>query len=238
MPFVVFYSAREALQGIGVGILVDEVNGLPQTERATGADLVPDLADNILVRNLGVSAASEVSPCLDYRSDRNRRCPPPPRRCAGIRRRHARRLRLPHHGPPTALRTGRAGPLQRRRLALRAKPTGSPGARSAGTAGFRAASFGRRPPLGQIDRSRLGTSVSGCPGSGLRGLRSRCRRMRAARRSRATDDRLGKTSERLLRRPCRYCFWARGVTPAQMLRSTRRFAIRVPPRPRVIACGN
>ena len=54
MPFVVFYSAWEALQGIGVGILVDEVNGLPQTERATGADLVPDFADNILIRNLGV----------------------------------------------------------------------------------------------------------------------------------------------------------------------------------------
>lgn len=26
------------------------------------------------------------------------------------------------------------------------------------------------------------------------------------------------TGERLLRRPCRYCFWAKGVTPAQMLR--------------------
>src|SRR5215218_2917698 len=46
VPFVVFYSAWEALQGIGVGILVDEVNGLPQTERATGADLVHDFADN------------------------------------------------------------------------------------------------------------------------------------------------------------------------------------------------
>src|ERR671917_1999769 len=30
VPFVVFYSAWEALQGIGVGILVDQVNGLPQ----------------------------------------------------------------------------------------------------------------------------------------------------------------------------------------------------------------
>jgi hypothetical protein len=62
VPFVVFYSAWEALPGIGVGIFVDEVNGLPQTERPTGADLVPDFADNILIRNLGVSAASEVSP--------------------------------------------------------------------------------------------------------------------------------------------------------------------------------
>jgi hypothetical protein len=54
VPFVVFYSAWEALQGIGVGILVDEVNQLTQPERATGADLVHDFADNILIRNFGV----------------------------------------------------------------------------------------------------------------------------------------------------------------------------------------
>jgi hypothetical protein len=54
VPFAIFYSAWEALQGIGVGILVDEVNALPQTERATGADLVHDFADNILIRNFGV----------------------------------------------------------------------------------------------------------------------------------------------------------------------------------------
>lgn len=55
VPFVLFYSTWEALQGIGVGILVDEVNALPQAERAaTGADLVPDFADNILIRNFGV----------------------------------------------------------------------------------------------------------------------------------------------------------------------------------------
>ena len=53
-PFVVFYGTWEALQGIGVGILVDEVNGLPQAERATGADLVHDFADNVLIRNFGV----------------------------------------------------------------------------------------------------------------------------------------------------------------------------------------
>ena len=52
--FVVFYSTWEALQGIGVGILVNEVNGLPQTELATGADLVHDFADHILIRNFGV----------------------------------------------------------------------------------------------------------------------------------------------------------------------------------------
>ena len=54
VPFVIFYGAWEALQGIGVGILVDEVNGLSGTERATGADLVHDFADNILIRNFGV----------------------------------------------------------------------------------------------------------------------------------------------------------------------------------------
>ena len=54
VPFVVFYSTWEALQGIGVGILVDEVNGLSQDERATGADLVPDFSENILIRNFGV----------------------------------------------------------------------------------------------------------------------------------------------------------------------------------------
>jgi hypothetical protein len=55
VPFAIFYSAWEALQGIGVGILVDEVNALPQAERAaTGADLVHDFADNILIRNFGV----------------------------------------------------------------------------------------------------------------------------------------------------------------------------------------
>ncbi len=54
VPFVIFYGAWEALQGIGVGILVDDVNGLPQAERATGADLVHDFADNVLIRNFGV----------------------------------------------------------------------------------------------------------------------------------------------------------------------------------------
>jgi hypothetical protein len=54
VPFVIFYGTWEALQGIGVGILVDEVNKLPAAERATGADLVHDFADNILIRNFGV----------------------------------------------------------------------------------------------------------------------------------------------------------------------------------------
>jgi hypothetical protein len=54
VAFVVFYSAWEALQGIGVGILVNEVNALSRNELATGADLVHDFADHILIRNFGV----------------------------------------------------------------------------------------------------------------------------------------------------------------------------------------
>ena len=56
VPFVVFYSAWETLQGTANGILVDQVNGLPETERATGADLVQDFAENPFVRDLGVLA--------------------------------------------------------------------------------------------------------------------------------------------------------------------------------------
>jgi hypothetical protein len=54
--FVIFYGAFELMQGIGVGILANEVNGLPQAERAaTGADLVQDFAEHPLIRNgLGV----------------------------------------------------------------------------------------------------------------------------------------------------------------------------------------
>jgi hypothetical protein len=54
VPFVIFYSAFETLQGIANGILVHQVNGLPQAERATGADLIQDFAESILVRDFGV----------------------------------------------------------------------------------------------------------------------------------------------------------------------------------------
>ena len=56
VPFVIFYSAWETLQGIGVGILASEVNGLPAAERATGADLVQNFAENPLAVSLGVFA--------------------------------------------------------------------------------------------------------------------------------------------------------------------------------------
>lgn len=56
VPFVVFYSAWETLQGTANGVLVDQVNGLPEAERGTGADLVQDFAESPLVREFGVFA--------------------------------------------------------------------------------------------------------------------------------------------------------------------------------------
>jgi hypothetical protein len=56
VPFVIFYSAWETLQGIANSVLVDEVNELPETERATGANLVQDFAESPLVRDMGVFA--------------------------------------------------------------------------------------------------------------------------------------------------------------------------------------
>jgi len=53
-PFVVFYTAWEILLGIGTGVLVQDVNGLPADQRGTGADLVNEFTDNILVRDFGV----------------------------------------------------------------------------------------------------------------------------------------------------------------------------------------
>jgi hypothetical protein len=57
VPFVVFYSAWEVLQGIANSILVDKVNGLPETERSTGIELVQDFAESPLARDLGVFGA-------------------------------------------------------------------------------------------------------------------------------------------------------------------------------------
>lgn len=56
IPFVVFYSAWETLQGIANGVLVDEVNALPDADRGVGAELVQDFAESPLVRDLGVFA--------------------------------------------------------------------------------------------------------------------------------------------------------------------------------------
>jgi hypothetical protein len=54
VPFVVFYSAWEVLQGIGVGILVNELKGLPQADQALRAELVQDFAEHVLIGPVGV----------------------------------------------------------------------------------------------------------------------------------------------------------------------------------------
>jgi hypothetical protein len=52
--YVVFYGAWEAMYGIALGILGDAVNELPAAERATGADVIQDYGENILLRIFGV----------------------------------------------------------------------------------------------------------------------------------------------------------------------------------------
>jgi hypothetical protein len=56
IPFVVFYSAWETLQGIANGVLVDKVNAMPALDRDVGAELVQDFAESPLVIDLGVFA--------------------------------------------------------------------------------------------------------------------------------------------------------------------------------------
>jgi hypothetical protein len=55
-PFVVFFSAWETLQGTANAILAHELNGRPTAERASGANLIQDFAENPLARDLGVLA--------------------------------------------------------------------------------------------------------------------------------------------------------------------------------------
>lgn len=52
--YVVFYGAWEAMYGIGLGILGDAVNGLPEAERATGAAVIQDYGEHVLLRGFGV----------------------------------------------------------------------------------------------------------------------------------------------------------------------------------------
>jgi hypothetical protein len=54
VPFALFYTIWEALQGIATGVLIHYVNGLEGAERETGAALVQDFGENILVRDLGI----------------------------------------------------------------------------------------------------------------------------------------------------------------------------------------
>jgi hypothetical protein len=53
-PYVIFYGAWEAMYGIGLAILADAVNGLPASERATGAAVIQDYAENVLIGGFGV----------------------------------------------------------------------------------------------------------------------------------------------------------------------------------------
>jgi hypothetical protein len=55
--FAVLYGTYETLQGIGNGILAEQVNDLPESERATGSELIQDFAENAFARDLGVLAA-------------------------------------------------------------------------------------------------------------------------------------------------------------------------------------
>jgi len=52
--FAVFYGTYETLQGIGNGILAEQVNDLPAAERGTGSELIQDFAENIFARDFGV----------------------------------------------------------------------------------------------------------------------------------------------------------------------------------------
>ena len=52
--FVVFYGAWEAMYGIGLGVLGDAVNGLPEAERATGATVIQEYGEHVLLRGFGV----------------------------------------------------------------------------------------------------------------------------------------------------------------------------------------
>jgi hypothetical protein len=53
-PFVVFYGAYEVLVGLGNGILADEVNALPESERATGVQLIQDFNESKLIADPGI----------------------------------------------------------------------------------------------------------------------------------------------------------------------------------------
>ena len=52
--FAIFYGTYESLQGIGNGVLGEQVNDLPASERGTGSELIQDYAENIFVRDFGL----------------------------------------------------------------------------------------------------------------------------------------------------------------------------------------
>ena len=99
VPFVVFYSAWEVLQGIGVGILANELNGLPQAGQALREDLVQDFAEHALIGPFGVFG-SIGSHGTHSRGDRGRGCALPPCGRARLRPDLARHLGVADHRPP------------------------------------------------------------------------------------------------------------------------------------------
>jgi hypothetical protein len=52
--FAVLYAAWELVLGVGTGILAEEVNALPEAQRAVGADLVDSYGDNAVIGVLSV----------------------------------------------------------------------------------------------------------------------------------------------------------------------------------------
>ena len=119
VPFVVFYSAWEALQGMGVGILVDEVNQLRRPSARRGQIWSTTSPTTFSFAISVCSAASSVR--LDHRSDRSGRCPPPPRR--HLLRRGPAASPASDHGPPTSVRADWAGSSSSPPCSS-AKPTG------------------------------------------------------------------------------------------------------------------
>ena len=55
--FTLFDTAWEILLGMGTGVLVDEVNGLPDVDRAVGSELVENYVDSALIGDPGVFTA-------------------------------------------------------------------------------------------------------------------------------------------------------------------------------------
>ncbi len=137
VPFVVFYSAWEVLQGIGVGILVNELNGFPQAGPALREDLVQDFAEHVLIGpfsvfgtigSLGLIVAAIAAGIALYRHAGAPISVPILLAISGVA----------DHRPPAALRTHRPGPLHRRRRDLPAKPIDGAGNRGGrGTAELR-----------------------------------------------------------------------------------------------------
>ena len=133
--FVVFYGAFELLQGIGVGILVNEANGLPHNgagRPGSGLRRASDCSPTSVS-----SAASEAWGCLS-------RWSPLALLFAATLVRHlrfglARPFGVSDRCASAALRTHRPSALHCGRLAFPAKPSGSRSSCSAGPARSRLA---------------------------------------------------------------------------------------------------